>query len=201
MPRVTAVPGEDTLETRDLILREAERLFASKGYGGVSIRDLARGCGVTNAALYYHFENKEAIFLETVRSALGVLRQAVEQAAKEGGGLRDTLSRISRAYLRVLSHKRSLIQLMLLETGGLGKRISDLINQYHREIPGVVAGAMDRATREVGLRKADPHLVAVTLLWTLNGFVIRQIAGGEAIKEEGIVSPVLDLLFEGMAGA
>ena len=41
----------ETLDGRERIIREAERLFGERGYRGVSIRELARACGMTNAAL------------------------------------------------------------------------------------------------------------------------------------------------------
>ena len=196
---VNATSTEEAVETRSLILREAEKLFASRGYNGVSIRDLARACGVSNAALYYHFESKEAIFIATLREALRTLRKAVEQAAKEGANLREKLLRISQAYLGVLQQKRSIIQLTLLETGGLGKDIAGLINEYHEQIPGLVADVVRQNMRKGGFRDVDPHIVAVTLLWTLNAFIVRQIVSGEAIVEEEIVPSVLDLVFLGFA--
>lgn len=194
----TAAPIEAG-ETRERILREAEKLFASKGYEGVSIRDIARACGVSNAALYYHFESKEAILLATLREALGTLRKGIEQAAKEGADLREKLLRISRAYLDILQRKGSIIRLALLETGGLGKEIAELIDEYHKQIPGHVAGVVEQGMHQGGFRDVDPYTVAVMLLWTLNAFIVRQIVSGEAIVEQEIIPPVLDLLFLGFA--
>jgi len=44
------------------ILREAARLFASRGYRGTSVRRIAEACGVSEAALYRHFPGKEHIY-------------------------------------------------------------------------------------------------------------------------------------------
>ena len=48
---------------RDAILDTSAKLFSQQGYKEVSIRDIAQACGMTNAALYYHFKNKEDLFL------------------------------------------------------------------------------------------------------------------------------------------
>ena len=48
---------------RDAILDTSAKLFSQHGYKEVSIRDIAQACGMTNAALYYHFKNKEDLFL------------------------------------------------------------------------------------------------------------------------------------------
>jgi len=53
-------------EGRKRILDAAEALFMEHGYRAVSIRDIAQVCDVTNAALYYHFPNKAALFSEVM---------------------------------------------------------------------------------------------------------------------------------------
>jgi AcrR family transcriptional regulator len=48
-------------ETRAEIIRVALALFTEKGFEGTSIRDISSALGITKSALYYHFENKDAI--------------------------------------------------------------------------------------------------------------------------------------------
>jgi AcrR family transcriptional regulator len=48
-------------DTRMRILAVALELFATQGYAGTSIRDIAEPMGMTKAALYYHFSSKEEI--------------------------------------------------------------------------------------------------------------------------------------------
>ncbi|RAV00529.1 TetR/AcrR family transcriptional regulator [Paenibacillus sp. YN15] len=49
-------------DTRWRIIQEALRLFAVKGYDGVSVRDIAGAVGVKESSLYKHFPGKQAIF-------------------------------------------------------------------------------------------------------------------------------------------
>lgn len=44
------------------ILAEAGRLFASKGFEGTSMRDIALACGISKSLLYHHFSNKDEIY-------------------------------------------------------------------------------------------------------------------------------------------
>lgn len=53
--------------THDRILDAAERLFASEGFSGASLRMITRQAGVNLAAVNYHFGSKEALYLEVVR--------------------------------------------------------------------------------------------------------------------------------------
>jgi AcrR family transcriptional regulator len=45
-----------------IILAEACRLFATKGFDGASIRDIAEAAGISNAALYHFFTDKNELF-------------------------------------------------------------------------------------------------------------------------------------------
>jgi len=56
--------------TRERILAEALNLFAQSGYGGASMRELARRVGVRESSLYNHFPGKAAI-LEAIVSEHG----------------------------------------------------------------------------------------------------------------------------------
>lgn len=52
---------------RDEILRKALEHFAVKGYDRVSVREIARECGLSQAGLLHHFASKEELFLEVLR--------------------------------------------------------------------------------------------------------------------------------------
>lgn len=53
---------DDTRDTRRDILDRALELFATHGFTGSSMRDIAKAVGVRESALYHHFPNKNAIF-------------------------------------------------------------------------------------------------------------------------------------------
>jgi AcrR family transcriptional regulator len=38
-------------------------LFAERGFSAVSMRDIARSAGITQAAIYHHFANKEDLYI------------------------------------------------------------------------------------------------------------------------------------------
>ena len=53
-------------ETRERILAHAAHLFAIRGFDGVSMRDVAAAVSLTQAALYYHFPDKEQLYLLSI---------------------------------------------------------------------------------------------------------------------------------------
>ncbi|MDR2587516.1 MAG: TetR/AcrR family transcriptional regulator [Coriobacteriales bacterium] len=47
--------------TKRRIIMAAIELFAAKGYGGASMRDIAKAVDIKTASIYSHFESKEAL--------------------------------------------------------------------------------------------------------------------------------------------
>jgi len=65
---------------RETILQQAAELFAVRGYPATTMRDLAAALGVTPAALYYHFRNKDELLLEVIRHGVRAVHRRVERA-------------------------------------------------------------------------------------------------------------------------
>lgn len=57
---------EQLAKTRTSILKTATRLFLKKGYDLTSTRDIAKEIGITQPALYHHFNDKEVLYLEVM---------------------------------------------------------------------------------------------------------------------------------------
>jgi AcrR family transcriptional regulator len=63
------------------LLASALELFREVGYHGSSVRDIAKGAGVTVAALYHHFESKQEMLVQIMRTSMEESLEAVERAA------------------------------------------------------------------------------------------------------------------------
>ncbi len=76
MARAAAkVPATEVGESTERVLQilsESARLFATNGYDGTSMRDIAEACGISKSLLYHHFADKDEIF---ARIALGSTRE------------------------------------------------------------------------------------------------------------------------------
>lgn len=90
-----AARGDDWRDTAHAelspILSGAVEAFLDKGYHGASVRDIAQRVGVTVPALYYHYENKQAMLLAALEAGMTNLLNRVERALAEAGP--DPLSR------------------------------------------------------------------------------------------------------------
>ncbi|MFF0816282.1 TetR/AcrR family transcriptional regulator [Rhodococcus sp. NPDC003318] len=91
-----------TFEPTELgpILDHALEAFDENGFHGTTVRDLARRVGVTVPALYYHHENKEAVLMALLDTAVRNLIDRCEAAVAEAG--EDPLLRFTNFYEAVV---------------------------------------------------------------------------------------------------
>src|SRR5947209_12173707 len=67
-------------DLRAVILTEAARLVAERGADGVSLRELARGAGVSPAAPAHHFTDRRGLFTAPATQGFALLTEAVTDA-------------------------------------------------------------------------------------------------------------------------
>ncbi len=112
---------------REQILREATVLFTAHGYEGTPIRVIAKSCGITEAAIYRHFDNKEHLY----ESVIG--EKARQHDIKERlvgisnqGSIEDVLTVVAENILSLAERDPQLMQLMFrnsFQTGPVARML------------------------------------------------------------------------------
>jgi AcrR family transcriptional regulator len=89
---------------RSEILAAAKRLFAEEGYEAATMRRIAAAVGVSGAALYVYFPDKEAILFAIAEETFAELLAALE-ASQRGSG--DPLQRFRAGLLTYIEFGRA----------------------------------------------------------------------------------------------
>jgi AcrR family transcriptional regulator len=119
---------------RELILDAARKVFEADGLEGASLRAIAATAGYTPAALYFHFESKEAIYAEVLRGSLADLEQAVNRSVARTKTPIDRLRAAAMAFFRYYSDNPRDLDLGFylfrggMKPHGLGKERDDMLN-------------------------------------------------------------------------
>jgi AcrR family transcriptional regulator len=89
-------------QTRTAILAAAERLYADRGFGDVTLRDIVAEANVNLAAVNYHFGSKDELIAELfVTRSLALNRERLRElrAAEDRGNGRANVADILRALV------------------------------------------------------------------------------------------------------
>src|SRR6201992_210824 len=89
-------------QTRTAILAAAERLYADRGFGDVTLRDIVAEANVNLAAVNYHFGSKDELIAELfVTRSIALNRERLRElrAAEEKGGGRGDIHDLLRSLV------------------------------------------------------------------------------------------------------
>lgn len=182
-------PGDSS--TRERILREGARLFASRGYHGVSMREVAQAVGVTKPALYHHYADKETLFLAIMDSALADLQGAVTHALSQPGLAEQTRNLAGDLISRAARYRPA-----MLLSGELKhvtpERRADFEARYRAAFFGAIEQWLGGAARAGELR-GDPTLAARALMGLLSPYVTAPAVA----EPERLASALADLFLHG----
>ena len=84
MASIRKSQSDRSAETSGKILRAAQKLFALRGFDGVTMRAIASEAGVNLASIVYYFENKEGIKLNPPKVNIRVDKLVREFILKGG---------------------------------------------------------------------------------------------------------------------
>jgi len=88
------------METKAKIMQTAERTFGQKGFSGASIREISKLCDVNIASINYHFESKEKLFLEVVKSNRKYLEQEIKDICCSNLEVEQCVLQIFRLFVK-----------------------------------------------------------------------------------------------------
>src|SRR3954470_17260239 len=142
---------------RSLILDAARKVFEADGLDGASLRAIASAAGYTPAALYFHFDSKEAIYAEVLRNSLASLRTAISRAIARSKTPADRLRAGAMAFFRFYEENPRDLDLGFylfrggMKPHGLGKQRDETLNAALKEALQPIA----EAAHALGARREE----------------------------------------------
>ncbi|MDD5404990.1 MAG: TetR/AcrR family transcriptional regulator [Sulfuricella sp.] len=145
---------------REEILDASVPLFAMYGFEGVSMRFIAAAVGVTPAALYYHFSDKEQIYLDVVRHAfegrIGPLKPLLDGGGEPWGRLEAFVARLTHVLAKEEDFRRLMQWVML-----------DVDERRQQSLANCVFGDLFDALCKIAGELApnqDAHLLVISMI-------------------------------------
>jgi AcrR family transcriptional regulator len=116
------------------LLTAAARLFAGRGYHGVTIEDLGSEVGVTGPALYRHFASKDALLGALLVGASQRLHAVAVEITSRGLSAAATMSALIAAHVRFAVGNPDVIRVQDRDLASLGddqrRQVRRLQRQY-----------------------------------------------------------------------
>lgn len=161
---------------RDAMVDAAVELIAERGVHGFSIAEAARRVGVTSAAPYRHFADRDELLAAAAVRAAGILTTALQASSDDGSGgsgrplaPASRLAAAARAYVRFAAEHRALFQTLV--TSGLDKSAHP---DLRRAAEPIVAAFVAPAAELAG---GDGERLALAVAATAQGYATLLLDG------------------------
>lgn len=187
-------------ETKKKIFQVSAKLFAEKGYNGVSMREISEGSGVTKPTIYYYFKNKEGIYKALVEKSLIDAIYALEQVTTLKLPAKQKLVELTKKRFRnVLQYPEfskffhSLIftaeQLPFLNQFDL------LIEKHKQQFVSIIEEGIN--SKEFGA-SAKPQLAVEIIGGVISNYIIQQLNSNKKILTDQLAEDIIELIFKGL---
>jgi AcrR family transcriptional regulator len=152
-------------DLRQQILSTAKILFIQQGYHGMSMRQIAEALGVSKAALYYHFHDKEELLLAILDSFLDEMETALERIRQEQIGAWRQIHALVELILFQPADQRAVIRLSSQEMAQLSLPARQAFDRaYHRKFIDPIRLILQEGIQSGELRPVDPAVATWALL-------------------------------------
>lgn len=165
----------------DRILETAQDIFARKGYRDTAMDEIASESQTSKGGLYFHFPNKQTIFVALLNQMAALLLSRVQQAMENEPDLAKKGDVALQTVLHTFGAHPRLTRLFLIEAPGAGHEFNAKLLEMHASFTALIQSYIKEA-QAIGLidPELDTQLASIAWFGAINEVVMRQIMSENA---------------------
>lgn len=189
-----------TIDVKEQLLCSALELFTRKGYTATSVREIVSLAGVTKPALYYHFKNKEEIYLNLIGRFFAKIESLFVDVAKAQPSIKDQLFDLCDRVLLLFAENKDLARLIHAIYYGppQGAPFFDF-KSYHINILRHIRRIIRCGIQKGEFRNGNADDMAWAFLGAGQVAVEEQLSAGKARIDREKLRRILNVIFVGIA--
>jgi AcrR family transcriptional regulator len=149
-PRWTPIFDRISQDKRQRVLYSAKRAFATRGFTGANVNDIARDAGISVGALYKYFRSKEDIFLAIIEASRDLIEEIIDRILEKERTFYGRVEAILRAAVDSSMADPDMVRIYIACTT---QELAPLAGETAAQIESATAGrytAMVAEARERG---------------------------------------------------
>ncbi|MEM7112326.1 MAG: TetR/AcrR family transcriptional regulator [Chloroflexota bacterium] len=179
--------------TRERILDAALNNFSRKGYHDTRLDEIVDESSTSKGAIYFHFPNKEQLFLALVDQFANLLERQVKEAiAQEKQGMARVRVALETC-LRTFGQYRRPAKILLVQAAGLGTTFEKKRGEVNERFANLIATYLQEAIDTGDIEPIDVEVVSFAWMGAIYEVIIRWVHTGNP-KPERIMDTLLPML-------
>jgi TetR/AcrR family transcriptional regulator, fatty acid metabolism regulator protein len=186
---------DEQKSTKDRILDAALNIFSSKGYYGTPVDEIVEEANTSKGSMYFHFPNKEQLFLALVDQFANVLERnvtkAIEQSPKGMGRVKNAIESV----LDTFGKYRRPAKILLVQAVGLGSVFEKKRMEVTDRFAELIQTYLDEAIEIGDIQPVDTEVIAHAWMGAIYNVVIKWVYTGEPTPER-IMTELVPMLLK-----
>ncbi len=154
------------MDSTEIILNKAEKLFADLDFGSVSMTNIANACNMSKANLYHHFSSKEDLYTQILVRAQKNTQNILEKTKEIAGTFIEKIEFFVNEHLNQMLKDPMKYKLLAREFSdhGLSSRSMPSIGLMEQNLSQIVDLINQAKRNNEIIETCDSHLLAYQLL-------------------------------------
>lgn len=188
-------------DKRERILTSAMRVFASKGFFGAKVSDIADDAGVADGTIYLYFKSKDDLLISLFEEQMEKVHEVLGRAMAGAVSAEAKLHRFIRAYMDMVAENRHAAEVITIELRQSAKFMKEYRNSRFAEFLKTLAGVIDEGQKQGQFRPDVPASVAARALFgALDELALMWVTGrGEKLDIRKVADWIGDLMLKGLS--
>jgi AcrR family transcriptional regulator len=173
---------------REALISAALDLISKKGPAGFTFADAARAAGVSPAAPYRHFRDRDALMADVARRGFEGFAEALSRAWDGGKpNARAAFERVGRAYLKFAEKEPALFSAMF--ESGLNAADYPEVREAGERAFAVLRQACEGVVATLPKERRPPSLMMALHIWSLSHGIAALFGRGDGARRPIPMSP------------
>jgi AcrR family transcriptional regulator len=166
---------------KEALVRAALELIAEKGPAGFTFADAARWAGVSPAAPYRHYRDRDALLADVARRGFDEFAAALAKAWDEGRpDVLAAFDRLGRAYLDFAKREPAYYSAMF--EAGVPVDVDPLLREAGDRAFGVLREAAEKLVALLPAKGRPPALMVALHIWSMSHGIASLFGRGDAAR-------------------
>jgi len=173
---------------KEALIRAALELIAQKGPAGFTFAEAARWAGVSPAAPYRHFRDRDELLIDVARRGFDQFESVLARAWDEGRpDAFAALDRMGKAFLQFARSEPAYYSAMF--EAGIPPEASPELHHAAERALAVLRTAVERLIATMPVRNRPPVLMMTLHIWAMSHGIASLFGRGDAARRSLPMSP------------
>ncbi|MGG5460025.1 TetR/AcrR family transcriptional regulator [Clostridium sp. B9] len=183
--------------TKKAIFEAAIHVFATSGYNGSTVDEIAAKANVAKGTLYYNFKSKEDIFNFVVSKGVEIWNDKLDEIEESKEEPIEKIREVCRMQFKLLYDNKAFFKLVMSQLWGKETRQDELRNKITEYIEGIER-ILNEAMEKNQIRKCDTSLLAHSLFGSLLSASLYELSINEELNANKIIEELTENTLNGI---